>query len=134
MKPVLSDAFDRAKRHMYSMCMLASERFNMCHALVIVVCTLTCWLCVCMHMCGYMCLYSSNDQMSTITDVSVGIDFEKSVKLIKLQLLKVQFSTAQHCWDHTEAAGRWRDRSLLPQQTPQGKVYLRERERERDTD
>lgn len=45
---------------------------------------------------------------------------------------KVQFSTAQHCWDRTEAAGQWRDHSLLPQQTPQGTVYLRERETEGD--
>lgn len=44
---------------------------------------------------------------------------------------KVQFSTAQHCWDRTEAAGQWRGRSLPPQQTPQGTVYLREAHRER---
>jgi len=48
---------------------------------------------------------------------------------------EVQFSTAQRRWDHTEAAGRWRDRSSLPRQTPQGTVCLGKgrKERERET-
>lgn len=39
---------------------------------------------------------------------------------------KVRLFTAQHCWDRTEAAARWTDRSSLLPQTPPATVYLRE--------
>lgn len=69
-------------------------------------------------------LYSPTNQTPTILDGLVCFVI-LNVKTCHPVMGNVHFPTGQHCWDHTEAAGRWRGRSLLLPQILQGTVYLR---------
>lgn len=74
-------------------------------------------------------LYGPTNQTPTILVGRIFFFLNKLLKLVSLwwEMSRVHFPTGQHCWDRTEAAGRWRGRSLLLPRILQETVYLRER-------
>lgn len=93
------------------------------YALSFGICSMySCMLCMCLCMCVTACASIAQ----VISGGSAGRDSENVLKSINQTATgKVQASTVQRCSDHTEAAGQWRGRSSLPQQTPPGTVFLR---------